>query len=92
MATRQTSYKYIHRVPGVRGGDPVLRGSSIPVWIIVGYWQMYGTVDQVNRAFPHLSREAIEEALVYYEAHREEIDGRIEENDRLANTPNLDVD
>ena len=84
MTTRQTSFKHIERVPGVVGGDPKIRGTRVPVWIIVRYWQMHGTLAGITDAYPHVSREAAEEALRFYEVNRDEIDRAIAENEALA--------
>jgi uncharacterized protein (DUF433 family) len=60
MAARQTSYKYIERVPGVVGGEPKIKGTRVPVWIIVNYVRLGGSLDQFAGAYPHVSREAAE--------------------------------
>jgi uncharacterized protein (DUF433 family) len=87
MTVRETSYKHIERVPGVVGGDPVIKGTRVPVWSIVIHQQLYGTIADIERAYPRVSRAAAEEALAYYEAHREEIDAIIAENEAIANSP-----
>lgn len=92
MATRQTTFAHIERVPGVVGGEPVIKGTRVPVWIIVGYWQTYGSLTDITEVYPRVSKEAAQEALAYYEAHREEIDSAIEENDAIANSPYSDHD
>jgi uncharacterized protein (DUF433 family) len=69
------AYAYIIRVPGVRGGHPVVSGTRIGVHDVVGLLQNGETVDTiVNRCFPDLSRAQVYECLAYYEDHRGEID------------------
>ncbi len=84
MATRQTAYRYIERVPGVVGGDPKIKGTRVPVWIIVCYWRTHGAVADITEAYPQVSIDAAKEAFAYYEANREEIDETIAENEALA--------
>jgi type III restriction enzyme len=84
VTTRQTGFQYIERVPGVVGGDPKIKGTRVPVWIIVSHWRMHGTLADITKAYPHVSDEAAREALAYYEANREEIDEAITENEALA--------
>ena len=84
MTTRRTSYKHIERIPGVVGGDPKIKGTRVPVWIIVNYRRMNGTLAGITDAYPQVSDEAAEEALAYYEANREEIDRMSGENEALA--------
>ena len=90
LATQETTYEYIERVPGVVGGDPVIKGTRVPVWSIVLHAQAHGGLDRITEAYPRVSREAAEEALAYYEAHRAEIDTIIAENEAIANSPSLD--
>ena len=69
------SYAYITRVPGVRGGHPVVAGTRIGVHDVVGLLQNGETVDAtVDRCSPDLSRAQVYECLAYYEDHRGEID------------------
>lgn len=69
------SYAYITRVPGVRGGHPVVVGTRVGVHDVIGLIQNGETVDTiVSRCFPDLSRAQVYECLAYYEDHRGEID------------------
>jgi uncharacterized protein (DUF433 family) len=64
----------------VLGGEPTLRGTRIAVRSIVLAAQEYGGPEGVLKAYPHLQPDAVNEALAYYEQHREEIDDYIREN------------
>lgn len=71
-----TSYRYISRVPGVRGGHAVIQGTRIGVHDVVGLLQNGETVDSITttRCFPGITRAQVYECLAYYEDHRGEID------------------
>jgi len=69
-------------IPGVNGGYPVVRGSSIPVRIIVEMLRATQCRGAVLEMYPHLGRERIEGALAYYAAHPERVDADIERNAR----------
>lgn len=90
VTTHRTSFAHIERVPGVVGGDAVVKGTRVPVWAIVTYWRTYGTLDDVSEAYPRVTREAAEDALAYYQANPAEIDQGIEENENIANSPHVD--
>ena len=70
-----TSYRYISRVPGVRGGHAVIQGTRIGVHDVVGLLQNGDTIDSITtRSFPGVTRAQVYECLAYYEDHRGEID------------------
>ena len=64
----------IVRAPGVQGGEPIVRGTRVPVRAIVLTWQAYGSVPAVLQAYPRLTEADIHAALDYYAAHRCELD------------------
>lgn len=72
--TRSATFPRIVRVPGVVGGEPVIKGTRVSVAAIVQYYRMYHDIERIREAIPHLSTAAIEEALAFYQVHREEID------------------
>jgi len=83
VKTRARSHLVV-RVPGVHGGEPVIRGTRVPVRsIVVAYDQHGGDLERVGEAYL-VGREAIEAALAYYEAHRGEIDRIIAKRERDA--------
>lgn len=81
MATPPVSYAHIVRIPGVVGGEPIIRDTRVPVRSIILLHRHYGEIERVLLAFPRVSRAAVEEALAHYEAHRPEIDRLIAENE-----------
>jgi uncharacterized protein (DUF433 family) len=50
----------------------------VPVRTIVIAWSEYRNVPRVLAAYPRLTEEDVQEALAYYEAHRQELDKRIQ--------------
>jgi len=68
-------YRYITRVPGVRGGCPIIEGTRIGVHDVIGLLQNGETVDSIaTRCFSNVTRAQVYECLAYYEDHRGEID------------------
>jgi uncharacterized protein (DUF433 family) len=79
MAIAESSpYPRIIRNPRIHGGEPVVRGTRVPVRTIVIAWSEYRNVPRVLAAYPRLTEEDVQEALAYYEAHRQELDKRIQ--------------
>jgi len=62
------------RVAGVQGGEPIVRGTRVPVRAIVVAWQEYGAVPTVLEAYPRLTEADVRSALDYYCAHQDEMD------------------
>ena len=81
---RRTTYPHVVCDPRILDGEPVIRGTAIPVRSIV-LLSRYEDIDYPCAAYPAASREAIEEALAYYREHQDEIDRAMEENEALAN-------
>jgi uncharacterized protein (DUF433 family) len=75
------SFPRIVRKPGIVGGEPTVAGTRISVRIIVQAYQQEPDIAAMLEDYPMLDREAIEEALAFYEANRAEIDRYIEENE-----------
>ena len=66
----------ITRTPGVQGGYPCIKGTRTPVSTIVQYFEeVYpGDIDEILRAFPHLTREQVDAALRYHHERPELVD------------------
>lgn len=68
-------YRYITRVPGVRGGHAIIESTRVGVHDVISLLQSGETVDTVvSRCFPNITRAQVYECLAYYEDHRGEID------------------
>jgi uncharacterized protein (DUF433 family) len=78
-------HPYVVRSPDVCGGRPVIRETRIPVQIIVGYYKLGMTVDEILAEIPHLTAAQVFDALSYYHDHQAEIEASIaaEEPDAL---------
>ncbi len=51
--------------PAVCHGQPCVRGTRIPVWLIIQYLANGDTADQVVAAYPTISHEDIKACLAY---------------------------
>ncbi len=80
-APKVVSYPHIVRNPEIGGGEPRVAGSRISVRVIVQTARYARDTVELYGAHPTITPEAIEEALAYYETHREEIDHFIKENE-----------
>jgi uncharacterized protein (DUF433 family) len=72
-----SAYPRIIRDPRISGGEPVIRGTRVPVRAIVVAWSAEPEVAAMLDAYPRLTEADVIEALAYYNAHREEVDERI---------------
>jgi uncharacterized protein (DUF433 family) len=71
------AFPRIVRDPAIHGGEPVVRGTRVPVRAIVVAWRAEPDFAAILQAFPRLSHDDVEEAHAYYAMHRAEIDERI---------------
>jgi uncharacterized protein (DUF433 family) len=75
MGQLSETYRYITRLPGVRGGSPIVEGTRIGVHDVIGLLQNGETVDTLtSKCLPQLTRAQVYECLAFYEDHRGEID------------------
>jgi uncharacterized protein (DUF433 family) len=88
VARRQLEAERQRRVPGIAFADgvdgrvPVIAGTGIQVFEVVGvYRAANGDRALVQRAFDWLSPAQLDAALAYYAAYPEEIDRRLMEED-----------
>lgn len=74
MADTTTGYRYITRLPGVRGGNAIIEGTRIGVHDVIGLLQNGETVDSILvTCFPDITKAQVYECLAFYEDHRDEI-------------------
>lgn len=70
----------ITKTPNVSGGDACIRGTRIPVWLLVE-WRRLGQSDAtVLQGYPSLAPADLEAAWEYAAAHPEEIEQAVREN------------
>ena len=51
--------------PQICGGRPCIRGTRIPISLILGFLAAGETIEQIIDAYPHLSEQDIRGALAY---------------------------
>ncbi len=73
--------EWIISKPRVCGGDAIVCGTRIPVWLIAKWRWAACTEENLIETYPALSSEGIRAAMVYAEAHREEVERQIVENE-----------
>ncbi len=78
--TIRTDHPYIVRIEGVRGGEPVIRGTSISVRTIVERTRLGDSPEQIVDDYPILNLAQVHDALSYYYEHPQEIEQYIAEN------------
>ena len=59
----------IVKVPGTCGGRPIIKGTRMPVWLLLEFQASGATEDELLDNHPNLSRESIRAAYAYAEAH-----------------------
>jgi uncharacterized protein (DUF433 family) len=73
-ASQPTDHPYVESVPGVLGGEPVIRHTRTPVRAIAEHWKFGDSPEEIGRKLPHLRLAQIFEALGYYDDHRVEVE------------------
>jgi uncharacterized protein (DUF433 family) len=53
----------------IMGGTPVIRGTRVTVYAVLGRIDHGDTIDDILAEYPNLTRDAIEAAIVYARAH-----------------------
>lgn len=78
--TTETGYRHIVRDPAILSGEPIVRGTRVPVRAVVETWRMGVPAEEIRSHFPHLSPAQIFEALACFEDHQQEILDALERN------------
>ncbi|MEB3338904.1 MAG: DUF433 domain-containing protein [Leptolyngbyaceae bacterium] len=68
------SWQRISKTPGVMGGDACIRGTRIPVWLLVSYRRMGKSEAEILEAYPSLSAADLANAWTYGETFSDEIE------------------
>ncbi len=75
---KRSKHPYISTNPKISRGSPVISGTRVRVIdIAIEYDRLGLTPDQIIDAHPHLTLEAVHDALSYYYENRESFDERI---------------
>ncbi len=72
-------HPYVAKLKGVCGGEPVIKGTRIPVRLVAGCWRGGMSPEEIKAAYPHLELAQIFDALSYAEDHSREINNLIKE-------------
>lgn len=81
QAQRRSLRGLITRRARVCGGSPTIAGTRVRVSDVVRYWRLHGDRVRIQKALPHLDENQIRAALDYYDAHKDEIEGEIKEEE-----------
>jgi uncharacterized protein (DUF433 family) len=65
----QAREDYIEINPDIMGGTPVLRGTRMTVYSVLGWLDGGDSIDDILEDNPHLTREAVETAALYARTH-----------------------
>lgn len=87
-----TDHPHITRAPGVCGGRPVVRGTRIPVKVLVGYHRMGYSLTEILSGFAGLTPAQLHDALSYYYDHQAEIDADIEADELVTLRERFDLE
>lgn len=60
-----TQFKHIGADPDILGGKPILTGTRISVELIMEWVASGATPDAIVAKYPHINREAVQEAILY---------------------------
>lgn len=81
MSEVKIVHPYITSIKGVCGGRFIIKGTRIPVWIVVGWLQRGYSPELIKKEiYPQLSLSEIYDALSFYYENQEIIDKDIAEN------------
>ena len=81
----KTSFPNIEVVEFTGGKSAVIRGTRVPVHILIGYLQIGETPETITKEIiPHITLSQVYEAMHYYFMHQAEIDEEREENTEEA--------
>lgn len=88
MQETTIKHPYITKDPEISDGSPVISGTRIRVIdIVIEYDRLGMTPDEIVDAHPHLTLEAVHDALSYYYENRKFFDNDISK--RKENLKNL---
>ena len=84
MSTKRTAVPPIpgiEQTPGVCGGDPCIRKTRIPVWLLESFRRLGSTEAELLDSYPSLQAQDLVNAWAYVRTHRDEIERQILENE-----------
>lgn len=78
---RACAGRRIVSIAGVCGGAPCLEGTRVPVWVLARARDFNKTLDEFLLDYPFLSEADLRSAWDYADAHVDEIQRAIQENE-----------
>jgi uncharacterized protein (DUF433 family) len=75
------AWSRIERSPDVIGGDACIVRTRIPVWLLESYRRLGWSEARILENFPTLGAADLVNAWAYHDAHREEIEQALREQD-----------
>jgi uncharacterized protein (DUF433 family) len=79
-------YPGVEETPGVCGGEPCIVRTRIPVWVLERARQLGSSEAELLRAYPTLRAQDVVNAWAYVDAHREQIERQIRDNEEASTT------
>lgn len=73
-------FRNIEKVPGRCGGRAVIAGTRIRASLILGWYRMGMTVEEIVQQYPHLRPADVHDALAYAYDHPVEMEEEIAAN------------
>jgi uncharacterized protein (DUF433 family) len=71
----------IEKIPGVAGGAACIAGTGLSVWVLENYRRLGWVEARILANYPTLRLADLVQAWAYADAHREEIEDAIRENE-----------
>ena len=81
LQTLSNSSLGIKKTPGLCGGDACVGNTRIQVWVLVGYRRLGCSDAELFKCYPHFCAADLANGWAYAEAHPEEIEQAIKENE-----------
>ena len=77
----KVEHPYIVKEKRVSGGSPIIKGTRIPVWAIVGYYKKLNySIEEILKHLPELSPAQVYDAFSFYYDHQNDVERELELN------------
>ncbi|MDN3515528.1 MAG: DUF433 domain-containing protein [Candidatus Brocadia sp.] len=74
---KEIKHPYIIKKKDIQGGKPIIRGTRIPVSIIIVWYKTGKEIYEILDMYPQLTPSQIHDALSYYYDHKKELEEEI---------------